>query len=112
METSVRVGGWEHLCCGKAFAVGDTVAWEAFPSERGDLVETHHVPEEGSRPVTGRVAEILAVFDDGSTAAVTRAPGGRALNGFDPDDDGHLVAAGTGERLERGSTSFRVTLSG
>ena len=111
MDMQVRVGGWEHLCCGAAFSVGDTVTWEVFDLDDGAPVETHHVPEEGSRPVTGRVAEIRAVFDDGTTAAVTRAPGGSALNGFDDLDDGHLVAADTGGRLERRATSFRVRLA-
>ena len=102
----VLVGGWEHQCCGLAAELGDVVEYAVVPTDGPGndgsgpgapryFEDVHHdtVP---TTTVRGRVIELFAVGRDGRTA-IRRVPGGRALRGFDDEDDGHLEEPWTGE---------------
>ncbi|SDC00457.1 hypothetical protein SAMN05660690_0149 [Geodermatophilus telluris] len=113
MDVVVEVGGWEHDCCGPAIERNQVVdlgcaRWTA-PDGRVRLVETHHDVDPDER-VRGRVTELRVVLDDETTRPVLRVPSGRALRGFDEDDDGHLEDPWTGELVTSESGDFLVTV--
>ncbi|SFO88354.1 hypothetical protein SAMN05660464_1395 [Geodermatophilus dictyosporus] len=113
MDVVVEVGGWEHECCGPAIERDRVVdlgctRWTA-PDGQVRLVETHHHVEHDER-VRGRVTGIEVVLDEGTVQPVLRVPSGRALLGFDDDDDGHLEDPWTGVVVATGSTDFLVTV--
>ncbi|HEX8498925.1 MAG TPA: hypothetical protein VF661_17120 [Actinomycetales bacterium] len=120
MDVVVRVGGWEHACCGPAIERQELVdlgcVRVAGPDGEVLLVETHHDtgppvgPAEQVERVRGRVADIRVVGDDGATRPVLRVPSGEALRGFDAHDDGHLEDPWTGEQVTPGGT-FLVTVA-
>lgn len=92
----VIIGGWEHECCGPAVEIGDVVEYgvvSADGARRFEEVRHGTVPNQRIR---GRVVELYAVGPDGRVA-IDRVPSGRALRGFDDDDDGHLEARWTGQ---------------
>jgi len=98
-EVIVRVGGWEHECCGDAIEVNQIVEFGCLTLRRTSgeeqLVETHH-----DRPpdvyVRGRVSDISVIDARGMQRLIFRVPSGFALRGFDPWDDGHLEEHHTG----------------
>lgn len=93
---AVEVGGWEHQCCGIAVEIGEVVEYGVVSADGARrFAEVRHdtVPNQTIR---GRVVEIFAVGRD-ERVPIVRVPSGRALRGFDDDDDGHLEARWTGE---------------
>nr|CAA9248450.1 hypothetical protein AVDCRST_MAG63-1807 [uncultured Armatimonadetes bacterium] len=98
----MEVGGWEHQCCGPSIERQEVVdlgyVRVAGPEGQVRFVESHHDTAPVER-VRGRVADIQVAHDDGGTLPVLRVPGGRALRGFDPADDGHLEDPWTGEEV-------------
>jgi len=105
VDVVVEVGGWEHQCCGPAIERDQLVDLGCLRTTGSDgqatLTETHHHLEAEVR-VRGRVHDIQ-VLDPGDTSrparSLQRLPSGRALRGFDPDDEGHLQEAWTGTPL-------------
>lgn len=89
----VRVGGWEHECCGGPVERGDVVDWTCFRDDGGTLRETHHGDEDDTVRVRGAVTHIELVLADHDVKTVERIPSGRALRGFDEHDDGHVQTA-------------------
>lgn len=91
----VIIGGWEHECCGPAVEIGDVVEYGVVSADGARrFVEVRHGTVPNQR-IRGRVVELYAVGPDGRVA-IDRVPSGRALRGFDDDDDGHLEARWTG----------------
>jgi len=95
----VRIGDWEHECCGEAVGVNQIVEFGCLTLRRAtgeeQLVETHH-DREPDVYVRGRVSEISVVDGGGVQRSIVRVPSGLALRGFDPRDDGHLEEQHTG----------------
>ena len=113
----IEVGDWEHECCGAAFdrdAIVEVTCLKlpgASPSSTR-LVESHHELMTNSKTVAykGRVADIAILHPDGSVEAIRRLPSGRALRGFDDDDDGHLEQPWNGQPVVKDSAQFLLTL--
>lgn len=107
------VGGWEHECCGPPVERDQVVDLGclrvAGPDGEASLVEARHDAEPELR-VRGRVRHILVVRPGAPAEPVLRLPGGEALRGLDPADDGHLETPWTGERLPPGR-EFLVVVS-
>jgi len=107
VDVVVHLSGWEHSCCGDAVERDQLVEWGCLrtgPASTGGaaaLTRTHHHLEP-EVDVRGRVVDLLVVRPDGDAEPVHRVPGGRALRGLDPDDDGHLEQPWTGVELPRG----------
>ncbi|MCA0145393.1 DUF6578 domain-containing protein [Blastococcus sp. LR1] len=116
MDVVVEVGGWEHECCGDAIERNELVDFQCIrftaPDGRLQLIESHHggLGVAADERVHGRVTEIEVVDGAGGRQAVHRVPSGRALRGFDPDDDGHLEAPWTGEPVTAPGLDFLVTV--
>jgi hypothetical protein len=116
MLVRVDYGGWEHECCGDAAALGDRVRWDVFLPMTGDvangaeLMESHHGGLANGVHLVGTVAHIAAVGSTGTRHAVARIPSGRAVRGFDPDDDGRLDILEDGSRRRSRTNEFVVTL--
>ena len=115
VDIDVEVGDWEHECCGAAIERDDVVNLDCIrwtgPEGREHLVETHHDLEVQPRQqVRGRVLDIHLVEEGRPTRALQRVPSGRALNGWDDDDDGHLEDPWTGEVIASSSRNFLVTV--
>jgi hypothetical protein len=116
VDVVVELGGWEHECCGEAIERNQPVDFTCIrhsgPEGRMRLIETHHggldVPAD--ERVRGRTTEIHVVPDAGAAQPILRLPSGRALRGFDDDDDGHLEDPWTGDVITSGSTDFLVTV--
>jgi hypothetical protein len=113
----IEVGGWEHDCCGPAYELDSTVEVDCLELSGPDpsttrFVESHHEAAPRSDAVThkGRVADLAIVHPDGSIESLHRLPSGRALRGFDRDDDGHLEQPWNGQPVVRDSSRFLVTL--
>lgn len=87
MTIEVFVGGWEHECCGPEIVVNQVVTWDLSVDDDGHFWETHHLPEDVARTVTGRVTDIRAIDGD-----------------RDPEDAGRVVA-------RDGEHTYLVTLS-
>ena len=87
MTIEVFVGGWEHECCGPQFVVDQVVTWDLRADGDGHLWETHHLPEDVARTVTGRVMAIREIDGDG-----------------DPEEAGMVIA-------RDGEHTYLVTLS-
>lgn len=98
-EVIVRIGDWEHECCGAAVEVNQIVEFGCLTlrsaSGEEQLVETHH-DREPDVYVRGRVSEISVVDGRRAQRSIVRVPSGLALRGFDPRDDGHLEEQHTG----------------
>ncbi len=111
VDVEVEVGGWEHECCGDAIERGQLVDLDCQRTMGEDglmhLHAGHHSPAE--RRVRGRVRGIQVVRSDESSQPVLHVPSGRALRGFDPEDDGHLENPWTGEAAPDGE-NFLVTV--
>ena len=105
VDVVVEVGSWEHECCGPAIERGDIVdlGCQRGTDEQGrqTLTESRHEDCPEVR-VRGRVRDIHVIRDGQPAEAVSRVPSGKALRGFDPDDDGHLEAPWTGEPVAPG----------
>jgi hypothetical protein len=119
MQTVVEVGDWEHECCGPAYERDAVVeiGCVVVPGRGGATtryVESHHDLSSGSdtTSVRGRVVDICIQHPDGSTEQIARLPSGRALRGFDDEDDGHLERPWTGEPVSYDSNTFLVTVAG
>ena len=116
MDVVVEVGDWEHDCCGEAIERNQLVDFQCISYKGPDghmrLSETHHggldVPAD--ERVLGRVTEIQVVQDGGTTLPILRVPSGRALRGFDDEDDGHLEDPWTGDVITSASRTFLVTV--
>ncbi|SDU86395.1 hypothetical protein SAMN04488544_1145 [Microlunatus sagamiharensis] len=113
----VEVGGWEHECCGPSFERGSFVELTCLDLSGSDpsstrYVESHHELSSRRRTVThrGRVADVAVQHADGSVEPIHRLPSGRALRGFDEDDDGHLEEPWNGRAVARDSDQFLVTV--
>ena len=114
----VEVGDWEHECCGPSYE-RDTVVEVIcrVVSGRDEGVtryrESHHdlTTQHDTIRVRGRVADICIQHLDGSIEQIERLPSGRALRGFDDDDDGHLEQPWTGEPVTYDSNMFLVTIA-
>ena len=111
MDVEVEVGGWEHECCGEAIERGQVVDLDCQRAMGEDgwvhLYAGRHSPAE--RRVRGRVRAIHVLRSGQPAQPVLRVPGGSALRGFDPDDDGHLEDPWTGEPVLPGE-DFLVTV--
>lgn len=111
MDVEVEVGGWEHECCGEAIERGQLVDLDRQRTTGEDgRVHLHagrHSPAE--RRLRGRVRAIHVVRPDRPAQPVLRVPSGRALRGYDPDDDGHLENPWTGKAVPDGE-NFLVTV--
>jgi hypothetical protein len=115
VEVVVEVGGWEHECCGEAVERNQLVDLPCIryqgPDGQLHLVESHHeVDVPADQRVRGRVTEVQVVGDGGFARPVLRVPSGRALRGFDPDDDGHLEDPWTGDVISSEAEEFLVTI--
>ena len=112
MDVEVEVGGWEHECCGQAIERNQVVDLgclrTAGPDGRVRLSMTNHHPEPEQR-VRGRVRDLQVLRPGQPSRSIQRLPGGAALRGADPDDDGHLETFRTAKPLPRGDT-FLVTV--
>jgi hypothetical protein len=113
----IEVGGWEHECCGASFEresiVEVTVLELAGPDRTSTrYVESHHELGAGREAVAarGRVADIAILHTDGSVESLHRLPAGKALRGFDDEDDGHLEQPWNGQPVVNDSDQFLVTL--
>jgi hypothetical protein len=105
VEVVVEVGGWEHACCGPAIERDQLVDLGCIRNVAPDggvsLSETRHEVESEIR-VRGRVCDIQVARLGQPARPVLRLPSGRALRGFDDEDDGHLEDPWTGELLADG----------
>lgn len=117
MHITVEVGGWEHECCGPAYerdAVIELICLvvSGQVSVPTRYVESHHDLSSSHETihVRGRVAEISMTHADGSTEALARLPSGRALGGFDADDDGCLEQRWTGVPLVGSSDRYVLAI--
>jgi len=110
-EVVVRLGGWEHECCGEAIEVNQIVDFGCLVRRRASgeehYVETHHDDEPDAR-FRGRVIDISVVDIHGARRSVARVPSGSALRGFDPKDDGHLEEPYTGQLVDAKPDVFDV----
>lgn len=116
MDVVISVGDWEHECCGPAVERNEVRGFSCARTTAEDgleqLVEVRHGPfedEQAHVEVHGRVKDLRVERDDGSQQPVLRIPSGRALRGFDADDDGHLEDPWTGAPLP-GGRRFVVVL--
>ena len=113
LNLTVEVGDWEHECCGPAIERNDVVDLRCLRSRDADgnvrLIETHHDSPIETR-VRGRVVDILVLAEDGSSTPILRVPGGRAIRGFDDEDDGHLETPWSGEHVDEPNRRFLVTV--
>ena len=105
MDVVVEVGGWEHACCGPAIERDQLVDLDCLRVTAADgevsLSETRHEVEPGIR-VQGRVRDIQVARPGQPAQSVLRLPSGKALRGYDDEDDGHLEDPWTGELLPDG----------
>ncbi|SKC36465.1 DUF6578 domain-containing protein [Okibacterium fritillariae] len=110
-EVIIRIGDWEHECCGEAVEVNQIVEFRCLTLRRASgeeqLVETHH-DSEPDVYVRGRVSEISVVDGAGVQRSIVRVPSGLALRGFDPRDDGHLEEQHTGVVVDAMLDDFDV----
>jgi hypothetical protein len=114
----VEVGDWEHECCGPAYERDSVVDVTCLvvPEPDGSgvrYVESHHdlTTRHPVIQLRGRVSDLCIEHPDGSTDPLERLPSGRALRGFDDDDDGHLVRLWTAEPVVNDSNRFLLTLT-
>jgi hypothetical protein len=116
VQIRVSIGGWEHACCGDAYAIGDPVTWDVFlPGKVGlpggaHYLESHHDVLTEGESVTGRVVDIQAENAQGRFVSILRLPSGRALRGFDDHESGDCVETATGRVLDNDPTQFTVTI--
>jgi hypothetical protein len=118
----VEVGDWEHECCGPAYERDTVVELTCFAIPRGDddpvlggvrYLETHHdglTTNYKTTSIRGRVSDLAIEHLDGSIEPIERLPGGRAIRGFDDDDDGRLEQQWTGLAVINDSNRFLVTI--
>lgn len=113
----VEVSDWEHECCGPAYERDSSVAVTCLVVAGPDPATTrylasHHSLATSHRTVEvrGRVADVRIVHPDGSSEAIRRLPSGRALRGFDDEDDGHLEQPWTGEPVTSDSDRYLLTV--
>jgi hypothetical protein len=118
----VEVGDWEHECCGPSYERDTVVELTCFVIQPGvddagpggiRYVETHHdglTAEHKTTSIRGRVSDLAIEHLDGSVEPIERLPGGRAIRGFDDDDDGHLEQPWTGVAVSNDSNRFLVTI--
>ena len=118
MRTVVEVGDWEHECCGPSYERETLVEAMCLVVSRRDgaatrYVESHHdlTTQHNTIRIRGRVVDICIQRLDGSIEQIKRLPSGRALRGFDDDDDGHLEQVSTGEPVTYDSNTFLVTVA-
>ena len=113
---TVEVGGWEHACCGPAYERGTVVELTCLVVPGPDdgtsrHVETHHDTDSSATvTVRGRVTDLRLEHSDGTSSVIRRLPGGRALRGFDDEDDGHLEDPWTGEPVIADSDRYLPTV--
>ena len=112
MEVVVEVGGWEHACCGPAVERHEVVDFSCTRAAHRDgrpyFICTHHDVEPVER-VRGWVVDICVLLDAGARP-VRRVPSGRALRGFDPNDDGHLEDPWTNDVFTSSGGDFLVSV--
>ena len=118
MRTVVEIGDWEHECCGPSYERDTVVEVICLLVSGRDgaatrYLESHHdlTTQHNTIRVRGRVVDICIQRPDGSTEQIKRLPSGRALRGFDDDDDGHLEQPWTGEPVTYDSNAFLVTIA-
>ncbi len=115
VDVEVEVGGWEHECCGDAIERGQLVDLDCQRTMGEDgLMHLHagrHSPAERRvrGRVRGRVRHIQVLRPGQPSQPVLRVPSGRAVRGFDPEDDGHLENPWTGEAVPDGE-NFIITV--
>ncbi|WP_456283894.1 DUF6578 domain-containing protein [Microbacterium sp. JZ101] len=106
----VRVGGWEHECCGEAIRRGDHVRWTCV--RNGERLHEVHHDRDGIAvvEVVGTVADLRVRAASGELVRIDRVPDGRALRGVDEGDVSVLRDADTGTPIEVRDTEFIVTV--
>jgi len=113
LNLTVEVGDWEHECCGPTIERNDVVDLGCLRWRDADrqvrLIETHHDSPIETR-VRGRVVDILVLAEDGASTPILRVPSGRAIRGFDDEDDGHLETPWSGELVDERNRRFLVTV--
>lgn len=76
-EVIVRIGDWEHECCGEAVEVNQIVESGCLTLQRASgeecLVETHR-DREPDVYVRGRVSQISVVDVQGAQRSIVRVP--------------------------------------
>jgi hypothetical protein len=119
----VEVGHWEHECCGPSYERDAVVELTCFVIPPGvedvgaggvQYLETHHdglTSKHKATSIRGRVSDLAIVHLDGSVEPIERLPGGRAIRGFDDDDDGHLERPWTSVAVINDSNRFLVTIA-
>lgn len=118
MQTMVEVGDWEHECCGPSYERDTVIEFTCLVVSGQDdaatrYVESHHdlTSQHDTIRLRGRVVDICIQRPDGSSEQIERLPSGRALRGFDDDDDGHLKQPWTGESVTNDSNRYLVTIA-
>lgn len=113
----VEVGAREHECCGPAYERGGVVEVTCLvvrgPDGSPDRhVVTHHdlTPDREVVTIRGRIADVCVEHPDGVVEEVQRLPSGRALRGFDDEDDGHLEQPWTGDLVVPDSDRYLLTI--
>ena len=119
MDGVVKVGGWEHRCCGPSIERDQVVDLHCLllTGLEGQLrlADTHH-HDAGDAPTgersPGELAELEVVHNDGSTRPILRVPSGTALcgAGLEDEDDGHLEDPWTGEVVLAHDPELLVTV--
>ena len=113
LNLTVEVGDWEHECCGPTIERNDVVDLGCLRWRDADrqvrLIETHHDSPTETR-VRGRVVDDLVLAEDGFSTPILRVPSGRAIRGFDDEDDGHLETPWSGELVDERNRRFLVTV--
>ena len=112
VDVEIEVGGWEHECCGEAIERNQVVDMDCLRFVGADgqvrLSAASHL-SRSERRVRGRVRDLQVLRPGQPAQPVLRVPSGRALRGFDPEDDGHLEDPWTGEPVPDGE-DFLVTV--
>ncbi|NQX28721.1 hypothetical protein HQQ81_15340 [Microbacteriaceae bacterium VKM Ac-2854] len=112
MRILVEIAGWEHGCCGKAFAIGQKATWQLVRAARDDgplpcFAEEHHgqtaagVPH---LPVTGIVRRIREIRRHRHRRLSLLA---NELTGFDVSEQDIVTVP---ERGTGGGAGYRVEL--
>lgn len=107
-DLRVRVGDWEHQCCGEGHELGDRVEWTVHRFG-GELHETHHHLVEGIEPLVGRIVAVDGLFGDAGEVPLLRLPAGTSSEHWVTDRDRPLRNA-DGSPLPEVTEDFVVSV--